>query len=1079
MEYHDLDTTYLDGLLADLKDEYSGDLTAPIVDTLKYLEPKKYSVADSHLTADTKKLRLLLNGDLRRVNLFLNKCQRSYIETEPGNNNALRAVHMQLHVPREFTVDMLRHQIAEHFAQYPDFFAPKMKEYLKNCKISYNRYIYAVYHGEIWCDEYILGAISRMYNIRLSIISPLFSDLWNVYHDGKGKPDVVLVINGRGFRTHYDRITHFTATKGTEHKWQCVGSSQQLQAVDMYTGYSEGQMMGLDFRTINQSQTIVQKGQQVLKDVNELCRDIKRICIRRDEIITDLKTLDIEVGDFRKLTSYYIQEELPEFMNRRTIPATKRKLEIFPSTSGSIPKVRVKDIRQTEVGQQILRQRVDETDTSEWNRNIQQMKEIQSTAHTKTISEARDREYVKQVQKQKERGDVQQMSVKEQTVHDQEAPPRKRCKIKSGGRNVRAPSMLQMNLSLPSLGIYETMIRTPEKKPVQTIRQYQLVKNKEEESREEMSEKEEGEIDESRSDIQGDLPEDIEKYEEGTEGDGNETDEKQEDSDSEMDLNETNQETIEHGTTSSDDEDISSPEFDLPLEKIVQIPPEMLIPPEEVKQEVGSEDEALNQIENADKQIDALEEMIRKRIEESREKENTRIEESREKENKRHDTPSEDISQTTTAPSHRKVITVQPIASYDEIFSTSNQPTEGKVVESQIEVKKEPGTVENDDDLIFVQHEYPNVDTQIKSEPTELETAKQHPSKKRTIILKQILKAVKQPEPQSIVRTVSASTLPKMVADTKGKRCTTGKPGVKLVVCAREHSERGNVPTISSTPKAIVPGKAVREVKSSTTGKQSEQRSVPKMFAPPKVQSSTHPLINIADITRGLKVKKQEETVGVHTMKSDKVAMPTIQKRDIIKPKARAPLHIDVQGNIDKQTTIQGNVKNLTIHHVTTPSATSRSHPAIVVTSPSELSIHVPSVQARTQSQLAMEYKSRERMKGKQIVEVQRNVIKGTIQPPVPVSEQSEEYYYCDKCPKKFKSKSYYRIHMRRLCEALENPQVLVCNTCGKFFKHEKNYRNHLGVHDGVKRFACRRCGQKFLRESELMKHRNICRVAR
>ena len=414
------------------------------------------------------------------------------------------------------------------------------------------------------------------------------------------------------------------------------------------------------------------------------------------------------------------------------------------------------------------------------------------------------------------------------------------------------------------------MIRTPEKNPVQTIRQYQLVKNKEDESREEMSEKEEGEIDESRSDIQGDLPEDIENYEEGTEGDGNETDEKQEDSDSEMDLNETNREAIEHGTTSSDDEDISCPEFDLPLEKIVQIPPEMLIPPEEVKQEVGSEDKALNQIENADKQIDALEEMIRKCIEESREKENTCIEESREKENKLHDTPSEDISQTTTAPSHRKVITVQPIASYDEIFSTSNQPTEGKVVESQIEVKKEPGTVKNDDDLIFVQHEYPNVDTQIKSEPTELETAKQHPSKKRTIVLKQILKALKQPEPQSIVQTVSASTLPKMVADTKVKRCTTGKPGVKLVVSAREHSERGNVPTISLTPKAIVPGKAVCEVKSSTTGKQSEQRSVPKMFAPPKVQSSTHPLINIVDITRGLKVKKQEETVGVHTMKSAK-----------------------------------------------------------------------------------------------------------------------------------------------------------------------------------------------------------------
>ena len=330
-----------------------------------------------------------------------------------------------------------------------------------------------------------------------------------------------------------------------------------------------------------------------------------------------------------------------------------------------------------------------------------------------------------------------------------------------------------------------------------------------------------------------------------------------------------------------------------------------------------------------------------------------------------------------------------------------------------------------------------------------------------------------------------------MVVDTKGKPCTTGKPGIKLVASGRVQNECANVPTMSLTPKAIVPGEAVREVKSSTIGKsgmgvvdsrkkQNEHRSVPKMFLPPKAQSSTNPVINIVDITRESKLEKQEETVGVHTMKLDKVAMPTIQKCEIVKLKARAPVQIKVHGNIDKQMTIQGNVKNLTIHHVTTPSVTSRSHPAIAVTSPSELSVHVPSVQVRTQSQLAMEYRSRERMKGKQIVEVQRNVNKGNIQPPVPVSEQSDDYFYCDKCPKKFRSKSYYRIHMTRLCEALENPQVLVdlCKTCGKLFKHEKNYRNHLGIHDGVKRFACQRCGQKFLRESELMKHRNICRVS-
>ena len=58
-------------------------------------------------------------------------------------------------------------------------------------------------------------------------------------------------------------------------------------------------------------------------------------------------------------------------MSQRTIPATKRKLEIFPSTTGSIPKVRVKDIRQTEVGQEIIRKTFDKMEGSEQNRNIQ------------------------------------------------------------------------------------------------------------------------------------------------------------------------------------------------------------------------------------------------------------------------------------------------------------------------------------------------------------------------------------------------------------------------------------------------------------------------------------------------------------------------------------------------------------------------------------------------------------------------------------------------------------------------------------------------------------------------------------
>ena len=304
LEYHDVHTTYLDGLLSTLNDDYAGSLHSTVPDVFKCPDEKKYGTQDSHLLPEIKKLWMTMNTDWKHVKKFLDQCQREVIETEPGLNNALEAICMQLHVPKDFKVHMLRHLVAEHFALYPDFFAPKMDNYLKESKIGYNWYVYGVYNGDIWCDEYILGAIVHMFNIRISVISPLFSDLWHVYHDGKEDPDVILVANRRGFHTEFDRITHFSATKGSEHK--CVGSNLELQPVEKYSGFVEGQSMALDFDMINQSQSIVSKNQDILHNMNKLCQDIRKICIDRDEIIKDFKGLDIKVGNFRKLTSFYI-----------------------------------------------------------------------------------------------------------------------------------------------------------------------------------------------------------------------------------------------------------------------------------------------------------------------------------------------------------------------------------------------------------------------------------------------------------------------------------------------------------------------------------------------------------------------------------------------------------------------------------------------------------------------------------------------------------------------------------------------------------------------------------------------------
>ena len=74
-------------------------------------------------------------------------------------------------------------------------------------------YVKGIYHGTIWPDKYLIGALSRMFNI----ISPYYTGVWNVFHR-REIPDVVIVRNGGDFGTK-SAVTHFTATCGSENVW--------------------------------------------------------------------------------------------------------------------------------------------------------------------------------------------------------------------------------------------------------------------------------------------------------------------------------------------------------------------------------------------------------------------------------------------------------------------------------------------------------------------------------------------------------------------------------------------------------------------------------------------------------------------------------------------------------------------------------------------------------------------------------------------------------------------------------------------------------------------------------------------
>ena len=89
-----------------------------------------------------------------------------------------------------------------------------------------------------------------MFYIWISIISLFFSDIWNIFHDGCKPPDIVLVCNGIDFSTELDAISHFSATRGNEVSWKCVGADQGKKKLQHYKKFVEGKKIALDLKSI-------------------------------------------------------------------------------------------------------------------------------------------------------------------------------------------------------------------------------------------------------------------------------------------------------------------------------------------------------------------------------------------------------------------------------------------------------------------------------------------------------------------------------------------------------------------------------------------------------------------------------------------------------------------------------------------------------------------------------------------------------------------------------------------------------------------------------------------------------------
>ena len=174
-------------------------------------------------------------------------------------------------------LQIVQHQLAEYMASEVLFFFPIMEGYLKKYSISYNAYVKGIYNGTIWADNYMIGVLSRMLNVKITVVSPYYSDVWNMFHKS-AIPDVIIVSNGGDFGTK-SAVTHFTATRGSENVWQCVGSDISVGELGHHSKESDGRIYGMNVFESTEKKKMTMKAQKIITDIEELSKDLKEICL--------------------------------------------------------------------------------------------------------------------------------------------------------------------------------------------------------------------------------------------------------------------------------------------------------------------------------------------------------------------------------------------------------------------------------------------------------------------------------------------------------------------------------------------------------------------------------------------------------------------------------------------------------------------------------------------------------------------------------------------------------------------------------------------------------------------------------
>ena len=154
---------------------YVGQYSAEVPEVFKYSSDTDHEKTHANLSTKCKEMKLRSQLLYEFVSKYLTKYNRCAISAKVDNNSLICSVIVQLKTLKGLMSQIVRHQLAQYMASEVVFFFPIVKEYLEKHCISYNSYVKGIYHRTIWADKYIIGVLSRMLKIKITVISLYYS----------------------------------------------------------------------------------------------------------------------------------------------------------------------------------------------------------------------------------------------------------------------------------------------------------------------------------------------------------------------------------------------------------------------------------------------------------------------------------------------------------------------------------------------------------------------------------------------------------------------------------------------------------------------------------------------------------------------------------------------------------------------------------------------------------------------------------------------------------------------------------------------------------------------------------------